>query len=217
MYAPPPAVVPASAGRSGGFAAGPILAICCLLFILLLIATTIILALIPVYLPRKDVTTVNSPTYYASGNLDQSPGGDAALDANNRARLANSIAAGTGAPAGAVTVPNAAIQGQAGRRKRRKLGLIRNRRDEPKASVFTLFIVINFNIRRCISCGLAGFASKLASFPIIVELFVFGVLRSFRCLLRFSRFAFFDIVAISVSIAGNTDTTTTASVTQSVG
>jgi hypothetical protein len=216
MYAPPPAIVPAPAGRSGGLATGPILAICCLLFILFLIATTIILALIPVYLPRKDVTTSaasNSP-YYIVGNLGQSPGGDTALDAANRARVAQSLDAATGAPAGTTTVQNGALQAVTSGRKRRTLALTRTRR---QGVVYTIFLVVVFNVRLCAFCGLAGFSSRFAVFTLVVELFLFGAFRSLRCAMRLTRI-FFDIVAILGTIAANAATTTTAaSVTQSVG
>jgi hypothetical protein len=55
MYSPPPAVVPVTPARRG-FTQGPLLAICCLGIILFLIAATIVLALIPLYIPKKTLT-----------------------------------------------------------------------------------------------------------------------------------------------------------------
>jgi len=217
MYAPPPMVVPARAGRSGGLASAPILAICCLLFILFLIAATIILALIPVYLQRKNVQTTSTTPFYASGTLDQSAGGDTALDATNRASLARAIEAATGAPAGSGTVTNGAVTSSAaGKRKRRKLGLVRNRRDDPKAGGSVLIFLIIIFSPKCSSCHGGGFLSKFASFNFIVELIFFGISRSFHCLLRLT-IIFIDILAIIANIAANAATSTTASVTQSVG
>lgn len=50
--------------RRAGLAGGPLLAICCLIFVLFLIAATIVLALIPVYLPNKTVSTSNEMNYF---------------------------------------------------------------------------------------------------------------------------------------------------------
>jgi hypothetical protein len=50
-----------------GFTQGPILAICCLGIILFLIAATIVLALIPLYIPKKTLTPGTVNIYKAIG------------------------------------------------------------------------------------------------------------------------------------------------------
>jgi len=125
MYAPPPvAAVPV---RRRAFNA-PLAAICCLGLILFLIAATIVLALIPIYLPRKDVSTDGTTNPFSfTLTPDQTLGDDGPLSADAQNDLANSISTGAGLPAGSLAL-DSAVAATSSRRRRQDSDLERDKR-----------------------------------------------------------------------------------------
>jgi len=124
MYAPPPvAAVPV---RRRAFNA-PLAAICCLGLILLLIAATIVLALIPIYLPRKDVNAGTTNPFSFTLTPDQTLGDDGPLSADAQNSLANSISTGAGLPAGSLAL-DSAVAATSSRRRRQDSDLERDKR-----------------------------------------------------------------------------------------
>jgi hypothetical protein len=129
MYAPPPAIVPAS-GRSGLAANGALLAVCCLALILFLIAATIVLALIPVYLPSRSATlTRTTQTYYFVLTPNGTIGDDGTLSSTDSTTLYNAICASLGFPAGCIkSQGNVLVASSSSKRRRRGFGLTRTER-----------------------------------------------------------------------------------------
>ncbi|CAF2672016.1 unnamed protein product [Rotaria sp. Silwood2] len=78
--------------RGGGAAALPLAAIGCLCILLFLLAATIVLALIPVYLPKKDISNLSSTaTKYFVLNPAQSVPAYGTASASACNTIANSI------------------------------------------------------------------------------------------------------------------------------
>ncbi|UJR14944.1 hypothetical protein I4U23_001925 [Adineta vaga] len=173
MYAPPPAVAPGGAGRSGLAASGPILAICCLLFILFLIASTIVLALIPVYLSTRDITaTGKSPSYlltadptaitdtsgkradYSSFDADQE------LDSDSRTNTANAVISKLSLSSGAFLVDQCRTAYTTSR-KRRGFGILREAR---ATNGVKLFCKVRFNYAKCGRCVSTSYLQSISTF-----------------------------------------------------
>lgn len=162
MYSAVPAVVPvASAPRRAGLAGGPLLAICCLIFVLFLIAATIVLALIPVYLPNKTVSTsAGSEPYYFTMTPDQPlTGPDGELDDTARTDLGQQIDKAQGFPSGSTNVEEALVRTPAARRKRRTFALQRNRR---QTSIRVILVRTRFLPALC---GLCIVRATVFNFP----------------------------------------------------
>ncbi|UJR14943.1 hypothetical protein I4U23_001924 [Adineta vaga] len=177
MYAPPPAVAPGGAARTGLAASGPILAICCLLFILFLIASTIVLALIPVYLSTRDSTaTGKSPSYLLTADPTGFPDNngkratayesfDADHDLNSESctNTANAVTSKLSLSSGAFLVDQCRTASSA--RKRRGFGLLREARTNNGVK---LFCKVRFNYAKCGRCSATSFLQSISTFIITV-------------------------------------------------
>jgi len=176
MYAPPPAAAAGGAGRSGLAASGPILAICCLLFILFLIATTIVLALIPVYLSRRDGTTnVNSRQYLnildpqtisTSGKrqIYNAFDSDYTLPSDQAAPVGTAMEVGLLLTSGSIIIDE--CKTGVGARKRRGFGILREARTNNGVKLYCKF---RFNLGKCTKCGSAPVVATFVNFPAIVK------------------------------------------------
>jgi hypothetical protein len=127
-----------------------LLALCFIPLCLCLIASTIVLALIPVYLSSRS-TSINNQVFYGRGATVNSLGNDGTLSASANAAIAQQLAAALGVPAGSISVPSGTVStsGSVGRRRRRKIGLSRNRRAQTNGGTQYIFITIIFNRRGC--------------------------------------------------------------------
>lgn len=164
MYAPPPVVPAGGASRGGLAASGPILAICCLLFILFLIASTIVLALIPVYLSRRDGNSGRSRNYLLKASPENFGGvpvqrrdtytgfdSNQDLDSDSISSTNNPMAAGLNLASGAISISQCKTL-RASTRKRRGFGLLREARaPSNNVNLYCLFQFVFAACRRCSS------------------------------------------------------------------
>jgi len=154
MYAPPPvAAVPV---RRRTFNA-PLAAICCLGLILFLIAATIVLALIPIYLPRKDANAGTTNPFAFTLTPNQRLGDDGPLSADAQNSLANSISTGAGLPAGSLAL-DSAVAATSSRRRRQDSDLERDKRDTNQK----VYCRGRFRHSVCGLCRILNFAFQIA-------------------------------------------------------
>lgn len=170
MYGPPPVAIPVQTvpprPRSGIGGIAPLLGICCLALIGLLVAATIVLALIPVYLPRRRgaASTTTAPIFL-TGNLNQTAGPNGVLPSSNFANIARAIERARGLPAGSITVQQAVVRNNGnGRKKRNQFALTRVKRQ----SGFIMILQIIFNLLLCPFCGGGGFLASLINLAVII-------------------------------------------------
>ncbi|CAF1320790.1 unnamed protein product, partial [Didymodactylos carnosus] len=143
--------------RSGVAGIAPLLGICCLALIGLLIAATIVLALIPVYLPKRHGASSTTPIFLTA-TVNQTAGPNGALPSSNFANIARAIERARGLPAGSVVVQQAVVNSNGnGRKKRNQFALTRVKRQ----STTTIILEVVFNLLLCPFCGGGGFLASL--------------------------------------------------------
>jgi len=208
MYAPP--VIPVSPARTRGLAGGPLLGICCLFIIGFLIAATIVLALIPVYIPRKgnaSTSTAVSNPFIGDTNTDL--GNDGNFDANARAALSSGVDKGTGVNPGTTSTPTAAAATTGGSRRRRALDRTRSRRLLTFFGLQRIYCIFSFDKRHCGGrCSLGRFFVEIEVITIVVS-FTFNNFFFQNVVIRFE--IFFGVFIIPPFKLHQTTTTTTTS------
>ncbi|CAF1098415.1 unnamed protein product [Rotaria sordida] len=144
--------------EKAGIIGAPITTICCLGVILLIIAGTIILALIPVYLPRKDIPNLPSTaTRYITLRPEQyiPPYGITSYSACST--IARQMAISLGLPAVAINPSSCTFAISSSRRRRSQL-MSRFRRQTGNSK---LYMVADIVYASCALCRLRTFLSKL--------------------------------------------------------
>ncbi|CAF1028808.1 unnamed protein product [Rotaria sordida] len=161
--------------RKAAYISIPILSICCLLLAVFLIASTVLLSLIPIFLPKKDVSWT-SPTYFLTIDFDGSLGSDGSLDSAAREAFASKVAEALGLPEGAVIVIRGIVATEASKRKRRGLPLSRFRRGITSLGRQRIHLEYRFDETRCSStCRSPTFVTRLPITTISVEFIYNGV------------------------------------------
>ncbi|CAF3226441.1 unnamed protein product [Rotaria socialis] len=196
MYARPPVTGPQK--LSNGL---PLLLMCCLLFIVLLIASTIVLALIPVYLERKDATLASSKSYYAVGDFDGSLGNDGQLDASARDTIARAIEKQLGLPTGSIVVDQGTVATSTGRRKRRSAKLSRFGRGQISRGLQRLYLIFHINRVKCLACRISP-----VTIIITVTIVFNGQTITIVIVIRIS----VEVIKIPATLSPSTAATTTA-------
>jgi len=172
MYGPPPVAIPVQTPpprpQSGIAGIAPLLGICCLALIGLLIAATIVLALIPVYLPKRHGSSSSTTApIFLTANLNQTAGPNGALPSSNFGNIARAIERARGLPTGSVVVEQAVVNSNGnGRKKRNQFALTRVKRQ----STTLLILEIVFNLLLCPFCGGGGFLASLINVDFIVAI-----------------------------------------------
>ncbi|CAF1550954.1 unnamed protein product [Rotaria sp. Silwood1] len=197
----PPPVTADKAARKGASAALPLAAICCLCVLFFLLAATIILALIPVYLPKKDLSNLPSTkTKYIILNPQQyvPAYGTASSSACNA--IASKMASAIGYPSGSITSSSCSFA-VGSRRRRRSKWLSRSRRQSRSGKLF-MQAVINYD--KCQRCRLSSYLKKLLGITFTADFIYYG-----------SRSVTFTVASISDTPFGSlsTDATTTTTTT----
>ncbi|CAF1361917.1 unnamed protein product [Rotaria sordida] len=154
MYANGPPITP-DAPRRKDSALGQLLCIGCTIFVLFLVAATIVLALIPLYLPKKTVTPSEySQYYYATGDYSGSLGNDGPLSPAARQNITRAMEDKLGLPPDSVDMDSASVASTSSERKRRGYDVARFRRYRPSRRLQRLYMSFRLRRRRCFECSL---------------------------------------------------------------
>ncbi|CAF3664683.1 unnamed protein product [Rotaria sp. Silwood1] len=191
----------------------PIIAIGCVFLVGFVIATAVVLSLIPLYLPRKDISLWTSPTYVLTLDFPGSLGNDGSLDSAARDAFARKIEESLGLSEGAVTVISATVATDQTGRKRRGVPISRFHRGTTNQGVQRIHIRFKFGEAKCkVQCRKTSFVTKLSANSLTVTFTYNGV--RFELTFTISVRSITDN-SIPSTLAPTTETTTITTTTES--